>query len=135
MHERLNEHAIESKNDRRPPYDSACYPWQLSNPQGSFSTRQAGTKRWRETAECRRRFRACRRTHRQRQLGERRDSNPRRPAWEIDHRLKIQKIASMASITSDYKLPSSQRLTQMRLLMEHKWGTTTANEVTLNNVS
>ena len=41
----------------------------------------------------------------------------------------------MASITSDYKLPSSQRLTQMRLLMEHKWGTTTANEVTLNNVS
>ena len=34
----------------------------------------------------------------------RRGSNPRRPAWEIEHRLKIQNLASMGLIADDPKL-------------------------------
>jgi hypothetical protein len=36
----------------------------------------------------------------------RRDSNPRRPAWEIDSRLKIQNLAFMVSMARDNKQPS-----------------------------
>jgi hypothetical protein len=39
----------------------------------------------------------------------RRDSNPRRPAWEIDRRLKIQNLASMVLIADDPKLLIFQR--------------------------
>src|ERR1035438_4457627 len=35
----------------------------------------------------------------------RRDSNPRRPAWEIDYTLTIKNMAFMASIASDDKSP------------------------------
>jgi len=32
------------------------------------------------------------------------DSNPRRPAWEIEHRLEIKNLASMGLIADDPKL-------------------------------
>ena len=34
------------------------------------------------------------------------DLNRRRPAWEIEGRLKIENLASMVSMQSDAKLPS-----------------------------
>jgi hypothetical protein len=34
----------------------------------------------------------------------RRDSNPRRPAWEIDHKLTIKNLASNELIADDPKL-------------------------------
>jgi hypothetical protein len=42
----------------------------------------------------------------------RRDSNPRRPAWEIDRRLKIQILASTASTGGDRNTPSFNDLLQ-----------------------
>src|SRR5215471_14829987 len=42
----------------------------------------------------------------------RRDSNPRRPAWEIDHRLKIQNFASMVSTEGDRITPIFNTLLQ-----------------------
>ena len=35
----------------------------------------------------------------------RRDSNPRRPAWEIDPTLKIKDMGSMALISGDFNPP------------------------------
>ena len=42
----------------------------------------------------------------------RRDSNPRRPAWEIDYTLTIKNMAFMASIASDSKSPIFNDLVQ-----------------------
>ena len=54
----------------------------------------------------------------------RRDSNPRRPAWEIDRRLKIQTIASMASTDGDRNTPSFNDLLQG----SRKWSKNGAKE-------
>jgi hypothetical protein len=40
------------------------------------------------------------------------NSNPRRPAWEIDCRLQIENIASMVSTEGDSKYPVSNGLLQ-----------------------
>ena len=42
----------------------------------------------------------------------RRDSNPRRQAWEIDYTLTIKNMAFMASIASDSKSPIFNDLVQ-----------------------
>jgi hypothetical protein len=42
----------------------------------------------------------------------RRDSNPRRPAWEIACGLKIHNIASLASMEGDRKRPVFNSLLQ-----------------------
>jgi len=41
-----------------------------------------------------------------------RGSNPRRPAWEIEPKLKIQNMESMTLISGDYNSPSFKGLLQ-----------------------
>ena len=51
------------------------------------------------------------------------DSNPRRPAWEIDCRLKIQNLASTVSTEGDDKYPVINGLLQVPVngaQMEHR---------------
>jgi hypothetical protein len=55
----------------------------------------------------------------------RRGSNPRRPAWEIDHRLQIQTLASTASTDGDRNTPSINDL----LHGTRKWSKNGAKEI------
>jgi hypothetical protein len=48
----------------------------------------------------------------------RRDSNPRRPAWEIEGRLKIQNMARTVSIPVDGDGASFQSVARRSLLMD-----------------
>jgi len=54
----------------------------------------------------------------------RRDSNPRRPAWEINHRLKIQSLAFTASLECDTRTPCFQRFAPQLL----KWSKSGAKD-------
>ena len=51
----------------------------------------------------------------------RRDSNPRRPAWEIDRRLIIQNLASIRSIADDPKQLILRGADFTRLVMDFYW--------------
>jgi hypothetical protein len=61
-----------------------------------------------------------------------RHSNPRRPAWEINHRLKIQSLAFTASLECDTRTPCFQGFAPL-LLKRSKTGAKAASVLAAHN--